>query len=100
MFARAGKIGFRAAATARPASTAAGFRGAARPVLLAGATSVAAVSLGLGYTLQAAEAPVDLEGVKKAVAKKLQDDENMGPTLVRPQLCRPNPLSVLSPTRI
>lgn len=55
-------------------------RMAARPALLATAT----VGLGMGYTLQAADAKaLDLPGVKKAVAKALEDDMDMGPTLVR-----------------
>ena len=42
-----------------------------------------AVSAGVGLTLQAAEAPVDELAVKKAVSTLLEDNEPMGPTLVR-----------------
>ncbi|MEC7300713.1 MAG: catalase/peroxidase HPI, partial [Pseudomonadota bacterium] len=41
------------------------------------------VGAGVGLTLQAAEAPVDELAVKKAVQTLLEDNEPMGPTLVR-----------------
>lgn len=63
-----------ATASARPAG---------RSLLLATGSSVAAVGLGLGVTLQASEEPVDVPAVKKAVSKLLEDDEDMGPTLIR-----------------
>jgi len=47
----------------------------------AGATVV--VGAGVGLTLQAAEAPVDQVAVKDAVKTLLEDNEPMGPTLVR-----------------
>lgn len=47
----------------------------------AGATAV--VGAGVGLTLHAAEAPVDEVAVKKAVSLLLEDNEPMGPTLVR-----------------
>lgn len=55
----------------------------ARSVLAGAAGATVVVGAGVGLTLQAAEAPVDQVAVKKAVMTLLEDNEPMGPTLVR-----------------
>jgi hypothetical protein len=55
----------------------------ARSVLAGAAGATVVVGAGVGMTLQAAEAPVDQVAVKKAVQTLLEDNEPMGPTLVR-----------------
>eukprot|EP01050_Picozoa_sp_SAG11_P002015 SAG11_NODE_97_length_16960_cov_22.407405_9_plen_166_part_00 len=54
-----------------------------RSWLAAAGTSIATVGIGVSITLHAAEAPLDVPGVKKEVCKLLEDNEDMGPTLIR-----------------
>ena len=72
------------AARSRSLTYAAAARSTARRSAFAGlAGATAVVGVGLGATLQAADAPVDEAAIKEMVMDMLEDDARMGPTLVR-----------------